>query len=314
MTEGKQSLEAYLKENFFDMIKVTSDETKVEILKSLDFNHVEIRDLKEKIVAQDRTITDLQQQMTDVLHTANKQARWITELEASNVHMETYMRRRNLIFEGCKEQDQENIYAVIVNITNVLKLQMDPGLEIDKVHRYGRSFAGKPRPVIVKFLKHTTRDKVLLAARKLKHYDTNLYINEDLPSSVKNRRAELRSIVTMLAPQELMLCRKGTTSLLQANNMTITHCVLQSDVPQKADSFSLKRHFSNNNRNLFKRMIANINWSDIYDCVDTQSAYHYLHATIRSNFDKCFPKETDKDTYRDRLPWLTNELKQQINK
>ena len=103
---------------------------------------------------------------------------------------------RHLIFEGCKEQEQEHIYAVIVNIiTNVLKLQMDPGLEIDKVHRYGRSFAGKPRPVIVKFLKHSTRDKVPLAARKLKHYDKNIYINEDLPSSVKNRRAELRSIV-----------------------------------------------------------------------------------------------------------------------
>ena len=202
VTEGKQSLEAYLKENFdkiqqqLDMIKLTSDETKVEILKSLDFNHAETRDLKEKIVAQDRTITDLQQQMTEVLHTANKQARRITELEASNVHTETYMRRCNLIFEGCKEQEQENIYAVIVNIiTNVLKLQMDPGLEIDKVHRYGRSFAGKPRPVIVKFLKHSTRDKVLLAARQLKHYDKNIYINEDLPSVVKNRRAELRSIV-----------------------------------------------------------------------------------------------------------------------
>ena len=35
-------------------------------------------------------------------------------------------------------------------------------------------------------------------------------------------------------------------------------CVPQSEVPQIADSFSLKRHFSNNNRNLFKRMIANI--------------------------------------------------------
>ena len=66
MTEGKHSLEAYLKENFdkiqqqLDMIKVTSDEKKVEILKSLDFSHAEIRDLKEKIVARDRTITDLQ--------------------------------------------------------------------------------------------------------------------------------------------------------------------------------------------------------------------------------------------------------------
>ena len=88
------------------MIKVTSDETKVEILKSLDFNHAEIRDLKEKIVAQ-----------------------------ASNVHMETYMRRCNLIFEGCKEQEKEKIYAVIVNIiTNVLKLQMDPGACLTKYH------------------------------------------------------------------------------------------------------------------------------------------------------------------------------------
>ena len=107
---------------------------------------------------------------------------------------------------------------------------------------------------------------------------------------------------------------EGGIVITDISDHFLIFCVLQSEVPQKADSFSLKRNFSNNNRNLFKRMIANINWSDIYDCVDTQSAYHYLHATIRSNFDKCFPKETYKNTYKDRLPWLTNELKQQIKK
>ena len=106
------------------------------------------------------------------------------------------MRRCHLIFEGCREQKQENVLALVVHtITTVLKLPINSDSEIDKAHRYGRSIAGRPRPIIVKFVKHSTRDLVLMAAKELKHSDDNIYINEDLPSSLTNRRAELRSVL-----------------------------------------------------------------------------------------------------------------------
>ena len=87
------------------------------------------------------------------------------------------MRRSNLIFDGCQEREQEDVYAIIVNIlTNVLNLDMNTVSDIDKIHRYGRSFAGKPRPIIVKFTKHSSRDKVLQAAKQLKnHPEKNLH-------------------------------------------------------------------------------------------------------------------------------------------
>ena len=128
------------------------------------------------------------------MHT--QQSNRIRDLESSNTYLESYMRRSNLIFDGCHEREQEDVRTLIVNIlTNVLKLEINTDSEIDKVHRYGRSLAGKPRPIIVKFTKHSTRDKVLQAARQLKNFPEKIFINEDPPTVMKIRRAQLRSIV-----------------------------------------------------------------------------------------------------------------------
>ena len=64
-----------------------------------------------------------------------------------------------------------------------------------KSHRFGRSVAGRPRPIIVKCIRHSVRARVLKSANKLKHHHEKVYINEDLPALIKTRRAELRAVV-----------------------------------------------------------------------------------------------------------------------
>ena len=66
--------------------------------------------------------------------------------------------------------------------------------DLDKIHRFGRSIGGKPRPMIVKYVTHRARDEVLYAARNLKNKPPHLYINEDLPAEIKSQRAVIRAV------------------------------------------------------------------------------------------------------------------------
>ena len=73
-----------------------------------------------------------------------------------------------------------------------------------------------------------------------------------------------------------------------------------------------KRNFSNKNRNSFLHDMAKHEWQSLYEYKDTQAAYSCLHETIKIYFEKNFPTKRVKNTYKDRLPWLTEELKLDI--
>ena len=129
-----------------------------------------------------------ERQMTQVLRkTLVKQAMKMTQLE-------TYSRRANLILEGLEEEEAENLLQTCITcLLDKFHTSMNPN-DIDKVHRYGRSFNGRPRPVIIKFISHNARDKVLLSTRMFKQKPRDLYVNEDLPPEAKSMRSDIRAI------------------------------------------------------------------------------------------------------------------------
>ena len=58
---------------------------------------------------------------------------------------------------------------------------------LERAHRTGRlsSSSTRPRPVVVKFLRHKDKLGVLSKAKALK--GTNIFINEDFPEAVRLR-------------------------------------------------------------------------------------------------------------------------------
>ena len=102
---------------------------------------------------------------------------------------------------------------------------------IDKVHRYGRSFGGKPRPIIVRFKSHTARDEVLYAARSAKEKPPNIYVNEDLPAEVKTQRAELRAIANQARSAGASFV-KLQGDKVKIDNKVYTHSSIKT-LPQK---------------------------------------------------------------------------------
>ena len=93
---------------------------------------------------------------------------------------------------------------------------------IDKCHRYGRSIMNRPRPIIVRLAKISTRDLILQNAKKLRQTrdanTANVYINEDLPPQIKKERAALRAIVTHVRHVEPHVNARVTVDTLHISN------------------------------------------------------------------------------------------------
>ena len=74
-------------------------------------------------------------------------------------------------------------------------------MEIERAHRSGNpsGYSGKrPRPIVIKFLRHKDKMAVLGKAKELK--GTSIYMNEDYSEGVKQKRREL--IPAMKAARE----------------------------------------------------------------------------------------------------------------
>lgn len=72
------------------------------------------------------------------------------------------------------------------------KLQIDPHkIELERAHRTGKpsSSSTRPRPIMVKCLRYKDKLEVISKAEALK--GTDIFINEDFPEAVQQKRKEL---------------------------------------------------------------------------------------------------------------------------
>ena len=112
------------------------------------------------------------------------------------ISLESHSRRDNLIFQGVDESTPEDVYKKILSIfTDKLKLENAENIRIVRVHRLGkkRENTSRPRPIIVKFHWYGDRMNVVKARRNLK--GSRIYINEDFPKEIQERRKILRPIM-----------------------------------------------------------------------------------------------------------------------
>ena len=102
---------------------------------------------------------------------------------------EQYSRKSSVRIRGVSEENNEDLESVTLNI-----LQKEIGVvvtqnEIDIVHRVGRRQENRPRPILIKFLSHKTKEKVMRAKKKA----TTVKINEDLAPGIKRILDEVSS-------------------------------------------------------------------------------------------------------------------------
>jgi len=111
-------------------------------------------------------------------------------------YMEGQSRRNNIIIDGIGESVSENWSDCEGKVKKLLseKLQIDHRrIELERAHRTGKPSSSlpstRPRPIVAKFLRYKDKLEVLGKAKALK--GTNIFINEDFPEAVRQKRKEL---------------------------------------------------------------------------------------------------------------------------
>ena len=124
------------------------------------------------------------------------------ELRKQILYLETYSRRENLKFVGIPEKSSSNdnisdagegssedtaavIYKFMANELSMAEPHKK--IEFQRIHRLGRPNRKSPRPILVRFLRYSDRQKVQeLARSKLK--GTNYAVYEDIPKELYDLR------------------------------------------------------------------------------------------------------------------------------
>ena len=185
---------------------------RLDKLDSIESNIKEVRDSVQKLEA---TVTKLKSDVAELdkgvkyidaglVEFKAKTNEDIASLHKNLLYQEAYSRRENLKFLNIPEQmvnAGESNHAVREDTKEVIysfmkdKLQISDAREIEfqRLHRNGKEAGKKPRPILVRFLRFTDRERVLKHARNLK--DTPYAIHEDLPYEiVECRRQQMKKL------------------------------------------------------------------------------------------------------------------------
>ena len=88
--------------------------------------------------------------------------------------------------------------------------------------------------------------------------------------------------------------------------------ILKRIIETQNTFYSMKRKFSPQNKSRFKDLMAQVDWTILYNNQDTNSSIEVFHNKITEIYNGAFPKIKIKNVYYVRKPWLTYGLKKSI--
>lgn len=124
-------------------------------------------------------------------------------LQDKVTYLEDYSRRNNVRVMGIPEKTEgEDLRRFVLGIlSEQLGLDVNTGLEIERVHRVGQSGDARTRHVLIRFLRFSAREAVLAAAREkgtVKWEDKKLSFFQDLSQEVLQQRRKFDDVKKQL--------------------------------------------------------------------------------------------------------------------
>ena len=112
---------------------------------------------------------------------------------------------------------------------------------------------------------------------------------------------------------------KSITAGILATDVS-DHCPVFCLSPFRASAqlntcvYITRRLYNERNKTKFISMLDELEWSDCEREEDCQAAFSIFYEQYKSCFNRCFPPTRIKQGYKNRIPWLSEELKQSIKR
>ncbi|KAI4807552.1 hypothetical protein KUCAC02_027355 [Chaenocephalus aceratus] len=157
-----------------------------DLKNSLQFSQKEVDELKE-------TCKELKKKSQEARTDISTVRESVITMSGKSDYLEGQSKRKNLIIDGIPESAGESWEESEYKVRELLRteLQMDEErIEVERAHRMGNGRgADKPRQIVVKFLHF--KDKTAVMGRRNRLKGTNIFLNEDYPEAVRQKRKEL---------------------------------------------------------------------------------------------------------------------------
>ena len=149
----------------------------------------EVESLTHEVESMQRVINNLESEKNALQRTCDK-------LHDNNLKTEIHRRECNVIFEGIDETHGEDhllLYNKVVKVMNRMEVFNNSAANavIVRCQRIGPFLKGQSRPVMCQFLRF--RDALLLLQNR-KQLPSKVYVSEDFPPEIEERRKKLRPI------------------------------------------------------------------------------------------------------------------------
>lgn len=157
-----------------------------DLKNSLQFSQKEVDELKE-------TCKELKKKSQEARTDISTVRESVMTMSGKSDYLEGQSKRKNVIIDGIPESPGESWEESEYKVRELLRteLQMDEErIEVERAHRMGNGRgADKPRQIVVKFLRF--KDKTAVMGRRNRLKGTNIFLNEDYPEAVHQKRKEL---------------------------------------------------------------------------------------------------------------------------
>ena len=110
------------------------------------------------------------------------------ELKLAIIDLQCRSMKNNLIFTGLAENGNENAEDVLRDFIYE-ELGIDHNIHFGNVHRFGKRWHGKPRPIVARFIVY--KELVLVKDHAYRLKNRPYGISEQFPTSIEERRKKL---------------------------------------------------------------------------------------------------------------------------
>lgn len=171
--------------------------------------HYTQKDVDELLAKEKTTTTRLSEVDSDLSVVAKNISSFLPKLD----YLDIQVRKNNIMIDGIPESEKENGAESEEKVRQIFaeKLKLS-GMEFERIHRTGNSNGDRVRPIVARFVSYKDKVRVMECAKNLK--GTNVYINEDYPEEVRQKRKEL--IPAMKAARE-----RGEIAFLRYDKLII---------------------------------------------------------------------------------------------
>lgn len=220
-----------------------------EIAESLELAHSEIQKMKKYLDAKYESEAALEKRI-EILERENREIRdYASDIEEYVLQVDSSTRKKNIVISGLSETKKESTESLIMLVFKYLHPYLET-LEIgdiDTAYRLGKKSA-RTRPILCKFTKEKTRNDLYAIRSALNDSETptKVFLNDDLPQLINERRADFRIITKLAKAQNIPVSYQNNK--ITVNNISYSHrnidCLPPGLRPEDAKIVKVKGGFA----------------------------------------------------------------------